>query len=247
MVRFSSSQRYKRGTAASRENARRILRRLLDENVTLLRQLEELRILRRLSHQDGLTGLPNRRIFDERLAEELARPRPRRQAKSLDRSPDKSSSRSPAMPVARGSLLVIDINDLKRVNDQHGHAAGDVVVRAVAETLRTALRPTDLCCRTGGDEFMVLMPDTDASTARQVMSRVRAEMIRTGSRSAVPVSVSIGRTTWPDDGRQASRLVEKADRAMYAEKRRSQDRARRRKLAMSAAVAARGRKLALVK
>lgn len=228
MVRFSSSQRTgkRAGGGISQENARRILRRLLDENVTLLRQLEELRVLRRLSHQDLLTGLPNRLVFDQRLVEELARPRRQRGATAG----------------ARGSLLVIDINDLKAVNDKLGHVVGDEVVRAVAETLRSALRPVDLCCRTGGDEFMVLMPDTDVATARSLMSRVRAQMIRTGSRGTVPVSVSIGRASWPDDGRQASRLVDKADRAMYAEKRRSQTRARRRRTAT-----ARGRKLALVK
>ena len=190
------------------QNSRRLLRRLLDENLTLMRELEELRLLRRFAHQDTLTGLPNRRLCEERLAEELSRAR--RDATS------------------RGSLLVVDVNDLKLVNDRHGHKAGDDLLREVAAVLRRALRTADVCCRTGGDEFMILLPDTDPRGARLVMARLRAGVIRTGSRLNVSVSISIGSSSWPVAGRDPAKLIEKADRAMYVEKRRLRAHARRR-------------------
>lgn len=208
MVRFPSALRApKRNQAAdSPSPSRRLLRRLLDENVFLMRELEELRVLRRAAYQDSLTGLPNRRIFAQRLAEELSR-------SARDRT-------------GVGALLVVDVNDLKLVNDIHGHAAGDDALRGVAELLRGALRTADVCCRTGGDEFMILLPDTDASGARQVMARLRAVVIRAGSRQDIPISISVGSASWPADGRKAEALIDKADRDMYAEKRRLRRRSR---------------------
>ena len=194
--------------ADSVQSSRRLLRRLSDENLALTRELEELRLLRRLAHQDTLTGLPNRRLCEERLTEELSRAR--------------------RDPTSRGSLLVVDVNDLKLVNDRLGHKAGDDLLRDVAAVLRRGLRTADLCCRTGGDEFMILLPDTDARGARPVMARLRAGVIRAGSRLNVSVSISIGSASWPVDGQDPTKLVEKADRAMYVEKRRLRAHARRR-------------------
>lgn len=186
---------------------RRLLRRLLDENLALMRELEELRIMRRLAHQDALTGLPNRRLLERRLSEELSR-----------REPEGA---------LRGVLLVVDVNDLKLVNDLHGHGVGDEALREVAGVVRRALRTEDVCCRTGGDEFMILLPDTDARGARQVMARLRAAVIRAGARRNLPISISVGSAAWPADGCTAATLIERADHAMYAEKRRLRRRARR--------------------
>jgi diguanylate cyclase (GGDEF)-like protein len=186
-------------------------------------ELEQLRVLRRLAHQDVLTGLPNRRLFEQRLMEEL--------------------SRASRAVTGRGSLVVVDLDDFKHVNDEFGHNVGDVVLREVADVVRTALRAEDLCCRTGGDEFMILLPDTDAGGARMVMARLRAAAIRVGARRNVPISISLGSASWPVDGVRAGILVEKADRAMSLEKRRLRGLARRRPPKGLAG----GTKLALVK
>jgi diguanylate cyclase (GGDEF)-like protein len=109
----------------------------------------------------------------------------------------------------------------------HGHAIGDEVLREVADVVRGALRTADVCCRTGGDEFMILLPETDARGARQVMARLRGVVIRAGARRNLPISISVGSATWPVDGPTAAALVGHADRAMYGEKRRLRGRARR--------------------
>jgi diguanylate cyclase (GGDEF)-like protein len=199
-----------------------LLRRLLDENLSLRCELDELRLLRRLAHRDALTGLPNRRLFEQRLHEEL--------------------SRALRAGTTSGTLLVVDVNDLKLVNDRHGHAVGDDVLREVADAIRGALREDDVCCRTGGDEFMILLPETDAQRAPYVMARLRAAVIRAGSRRNLPISISVGCATWPVDGRTAAALVEHADQGMYVEKRRLHGRARRKPPRPNAA-----RRLALVK
>jgi diguanylate cyclase (GGDEF)-like protein len=199
----------------------RLLRRLLEENVRLTRELRELRQLRRLAERDPLTGLPNRRLWQERLTEELSRSR--------------RGKRSP------GSLLIVDMNDLKGLNDRLGHAAGDAALRETARILRATLRASDVCCRTGGDEFMILLPDTDAPGARLAMARLRAAVMRAGARRETPLSISVGAATWPADGDEAGVLIEAADRAMYAEKQTYAARGRNRRVAPGRCV------LALVK
>jgi diguanylate cyclase (GGDEF)-like protein len=194
-------------------------RRLLDENLALRRVVRELRVLRRLAHLDVLTGLPNRRLAETRLAEELSRAR-----------------RDPA---AFGSFLIIDVNDLKLVNDLRGHGAGDDALRQIAQALKATLRTADVCCRTGGDEFTILLPDTDARGAAHAMARLRSAVMREGARANLPLSISVGSASWPADGRTAAALGSKADAAMYEEKRRHRARGRSRPLGAG--------KLALVK
>lgn len=177
-----------------------MLRRLLEENARLTRELRDLRRLKRLAERDDLTGLPNRRLWAERLTEELSR-----------------SRRGRGRP---GSLLIVDLNDLKGLNDRYGHAAGDAALRDTARVLRGALRAADVCCRTGGDEFMILLPDTDAAGARLAMARLRSAVLRAGARRDVPLTISVGAASWPDDGEDPAPLIETADRAMYAEKQR---------------------------
>jgi diguanylate cyclase (GGDEF)-like protein len=186
-----------------------MLRRLLEENIRLTRELRALRKLRRLAERDELTGLPNRRLCEERLAEELSR-----------------SRRGSGRP---GSLLIVDMNDLKGVNDRHGHAAGDEALRETARILRGALRASDVCCRTGGDEFTILLPDTDAPAARLAMGRLRTAVMRAGARQDEAISISVGAATWPTDGDEAHALIETADRAMYAEKQKFTARGRNRR------------------
>jgi diguanylate cyclase (GGDEF)-like protein len=230
MVRFPSALPAPRRPVAveSLQGSRRLLRRLLDENVALLRELGDLRHMRRLAEQDALTGLPNRRLFDERLAEELSRSaRGRIPARRGTATGHRMGPHNGANP-RFGSLLVVDVNDLKLINDEQGHAAGDDLLRELAGVLRTTFRTSDMCCRTGGDEFMILLPDTDARGVGRARARVHAAVMRASSCRDMPVSVSVGCATWPADGSSASVLVEKADRAMYAEKRRQRRRASQR-------------------
>ncbi|MEZ0241139.1 MAG: GGDEF domain-containing protein [Chloroflexota bacterium] len=153
----------------------------------------------RLSSLDSLTGLYNRTFFFSALEREIAR---------SDRS-------------GRGFCLVmLDLDELKDVNDRHGHHAGDVVLRAVAETVRNGVRRIDIAARYGGDEFVAILPETDPTGGWVV-----AEKIRLGVNDAtIPgiafsPTVSVGVVSYPTDGRTADALIVSADRAMYVSKR----------------------------
>jgi len=177
-----------------------MLRRLLEENLRLTRELRELQRLRGLAERDELTGLPNRRLWADRLTEEL--------------------SRSRRVRGRAGSLLIVDMNDLKGLNDRFGRAVGDLALRETARVLRGALRAPDVCCRTGGDEFMILLPETDAAGARLVTTRRRSAVMRAGGRRDLPLSICVGAASWPKDGAEPAPLIAAADRAMDLEKQR---------------------------
>ena len=169
--------------------------------VSIRRDLEQANThLQRLSMLDGLTGVPNRRRFDEALDVEWRR-----------------SIRSHA-PL---SLLMIDIDDFKPYNDAHGHQAGDEVLCRVGATLTESLqRAGDLVARYGGEEFAVLLPETDSAHARGL-----AEMLRERVAAAAPVTISIGvATIIPDLCVTAFTLVSNADGALYEAKRAGRNR-----------------------
>jgi diguanylate cyclase (GGDEF)-like protein len=173
----------------------------MPELVDALRcELDELRRenerLVALAYRDPLTGLRNRRFFAERLGEEVCRANRR---KSLM------------------SVLCIDINDFKRINDTLGHAVGDQALVAVARYLESLTRTEDLCCRIGGDEFAVLLPDTDAAQCMAVLQRVRGQLA-TLHRAGVRQGLSVGAATW-QPGDDEIRLLARADDQMYADKR----------------------------
>ena len=159
----------------------------------------------RLSRYDSLTGLYSRDYFVAEIEQEILR-----------------ASRS-GRPFA---LLMFDLDGLKAANDRFGHASGDTLLRAVAETLRGDIRITDVAARYGGDEFVLLLPETDLSGAMLVADKVRVDI----SRLALPhdglvirTSASIGLVTYPDDGRTSTELMRRADMAMYEAKRRGRD------------------------
>src|SRR5580704_6398162 len=121
-----------------RGNADRKLARLSETNARLRRQLAEQESFWRIAHQDALTGLWNRRYADVRLAEEMGR--------------------ASSVPGYRFSVVVAAVEDLKGINDRHGHAAGDQALKWMASFLGHGLRADDVCCRIGGDEFLVILP-----------------------------------------------------------------------------------------
>jgi diguanylate cyclase (GGDEF)-like protein len=149
---------------------------------------------------DALTGLSNRRAFDEALERAIARE---------DRQQ------------GRFALLLMDIDHFKKLNDTYGHPAGDAALKNTAATLGQLLRKGDQAARYGGEEFAVILPGTDAAGAAQLAERVRqgvenARLVVAGAR--LEVTVSLGVALWPTDGRDADALVEAADRGLYAAK-----------------------------
>jgi GGDEF domain-containing protein len=141
-----------------RERADRKLARLSETNARLRRQLAEQESFWRIAHQHALTGLWNRRYADVRLAEEIGRAR--------------------GVPGYRFSVLVADVDDLKGVNDRHGHAAGDQALRWVAGFLSQGLRSDDVCCRVGGDEFLVILPACGARQGPEGLSFAKTRSSR---------------------------------------------------------------------
>ncbi len=161
-------------------------------NVHLANAIET---LHRISTEDGLTGVSNRRHFDDTLAREWRR-----------------AMRS-AAPL---SVLMVDVDHFKAFNDEHGHQAGDEILRNVAHMLRDAVhRAADLVARYGGEEFVVLLPETNEPDARALAESLRASIAET------PVTVSIGVATLvPERDRNAcEELVRIADAALYEAKR----------------------------
>lgn len=169
--------------------------------IALGRQADEL--LWRLS-TDSLTGLLNRRAFLDRLDQERDR------------------SRRYPQPM---SVLVIDVDRLKGINDRGGHAAGDAALRAIGEAICRGLRATDIGCRFGGDEFAVMAPESDATAARVLAERIRSIAEGMPLPGGLRVTVSIGvACAAPTEGWTAEALLEKADRALYEAKRTGRNR-----------------------
>lgn len=158
--------------------------------------------LRDLSVTDDLTGVANRRLFLERLGRETERAR--RGQKSL-------------------SALVIDLDHFKRVNDEHGHLRGDEVLRAVARILEENVRRHETVARYGGEEFVVLLPECKKPQALLVAEKLRAAVAERPI-GGLPITISIGVATLPDDAVTAEGLIDAADRALFAAKRAGRNR-----------------------
>ena len=158
----------------------------------------------KLSTVDSLTGLFNRTFFFAALEREIAR-----------------SARS-----GRGfCLLMMDLDELKAINDREGHFVGDRVLRGVGDVIERGVRRIDLAARYAGDEFVVLLPETDPTGAYVLAEKIRfgVNAIETGS-SGIKPSVSIGVVSYPHDGKSSDELMITADQAMYASKRAGKNR-----------------------
>jgi diguanylate cyclase (GGDEF)-like protein len=166
-----------------------------------LRSTELLSEVERLATRDSLTGLANRRLFDESLHRETAR------AERLG---------------APLSLVVLDVDHFKQVNDTYGHPTGDRVLCEVANALALNTKAFDVAARYGGDEFVVILPGCKRDDAVNVAQRVRSEIAR--QVGDAPVTVSAGVATIPDNAQDADRLIAAADAALYEAKRTGRDR-----------------------
>ena len=156
--------------------------------------------LEAISVTDELTGMYNRRYFFERLAEYLR------------------AARRHRLPL---SLMMIDIDHFKRINDAYGHATGDSVLREVAQALRATTRREDSVCRVGGEEFLVVCPDTDLKATLHFADRLRGAVqslrIETG-RGIERITISVGVAGREADMTGMEALVAAADKALYAAK-----------------------------
>ncbi len=165
-----------------------------------LRNAELLREVERLATRDSLTGVANRRLFDESLEREIAR------AVRL---------------VTPLSLIVLDIDHFKHVNDSYGHQTGDTVLCEVADSLVTHTKALDVVARLGGDEFVVLLPGCAHEDALRVAERVRRELARRGGNA--PITLSAGVATFPSHTSDGDQLISAADTALYEAKHRGRD------------------------
>ncbi|MDA2930222.1 diguanylate cyclase [Acidobacteria bacterium AH-259-O06] len=167
---------------------------LTDQTVLGLQYVQVLKELEMQARTDGLTGLANYRYFFERIEEEFSQ----------------ALSKKSLL-----SVMLMDIDHFKSINDTNGHDIGDEILRCLATALKTTTRHMDLPARRGGDEFIVLLPETDTEEVRG-LSRKLIEQINSLDSDEVPsFSISLGCSTFPHDGTTISELLERADEALY--------------------------------
>ncbi|AIT25550.1 GGDEF domain-containing protein [Bordetella holmesii] len=153
---------------------------------------------REQAYHDPLTGLNNRLLFRE-LAQLTMR-----------------TAQREKRPLA---LLMLDLDGFKAVNDQHGHAAGDSVLKQAARRMTETVRGSDVVARLGGDEFVVLLPGADALAAERVASLLIAVLSYPFAGVSASIGVSVGIALFPQDGATLDVLLDRADRALYEAKR----------------------------
>ncbi|MDP5055000.1 MAG: GGDEF domain-containing protein, partial [Congregibacter sp.] len=149
-----------------------------------------------LARTDGLTGILNRRAFDSELS--IAVARSERYQRDL-------------------SLIIVDLDKFKRLNDKHGHPTGDAVIRTVARIMEDTARRIDVITRIGGEEFALILPDTPASAALQLAERLR-EAITNAGMDSIEITASFGVASTQDTDRNAAALFKSADEALYTAK-----------------------------
>ncbi|MBF0485546.1 MAG: GGDEF domain-containing protein [Candidatus Omnitrophica bacterium] len=171
-----------------------------------LRRIKLYKEVENMAITDSLTHLHTRRHFMERFEEEFARARMRK------------------LPL---SLLMMDVDHFKRVNDQYGHLTGDMVLREVGRMIGLHTREIDITGRFGGEEFCAILPDTDKQGALLAAERIRAAMHDEKIKAydaSLNVSLSVGVATFPDDAHELEELLDKADWALYRAKKQGRNR-----------------------
>ncbi len=164
--------------------------------VPVVLEYDEFKKLQVNAVTDPLTGLYNRRLFSESFEKEINR------------------ARRYGMPLG---IVILDLHRFKEVNDRHGHPRGDEVLRAAATTLQKALRTSDSAFRIGGDEFALVLPQTDAAQALALCRRIETVFLETlrPMQLAVSVAMDHGVATFPQDGDQSDQLIHVADGRLY--------------------------------
>lgn len=168
--------------------------------------LQRMQVFHDMSMRDDLTGAYNRRYFNERLEEEINR-----------------SGRNHRT----FSIAVMDIDFFKRINDTYGHQVGDYILVQLVRFIQTRLRKSDFVARLGGEEFVLLLPETPGANAFSLLERLRLQLMDTffpyrdpvtGEYKDLHITVSSGIATCPDDAKSGVTLLELADKALYAAK-----------------------------
>jgi diguanylate cyclase (GGDEF)-like protein len=182
-------------------SARRVLEILANQAAATISLIKDREQQRQLAVRDGLTGLYNRRAFNELFAAAIA-------------NEDRRAG-------GRLGLVLLDIDHFKKLNDTYGHPAGDAALRSLARLLAQHLRKGDQAARYGGEEFVVILPGSDAERSMQAAERLREALARhrfvhDGSR--IPLTASLGVAVWPEDARLPDALLAAADRGLYAAK-----------------------------
>lgn len=179
----------------------RILRLLGDQAAVAIENARLHSIVNQQARTDALTGLPNRRALDERMRNEL------RRSQRYQRS---------------FSIIMLDLDGFKEINDQYGHPQGDTVLKKVAQHMQATIRDTDYLARYGGDEFALLLPETDVETASKMALRLQNEVstfrIEFEQAMGVSMGVSFGCATYPDHGDDIDHLLSVADNELYQHK-----------------------------
>jgi diguanylate cyclase (GGDEF)-like protein len=180
--------------------ANRVLKILASQTAAVLKTIWLVEQRTELAVRDGLTGLYNRRSFNDSLARSIARE---------------------ARSGGRLALLLFDLDHFKKINDSHGHPAGDEALRRASRILEASLRRGDLAARYGGEEFTAILPGADEEGGVRQAERVRLAIAKEpllfeGAR--IEMRASFGVAVWPEAGGDAQALVDAADRALYAAK-----------------------------
>jgi diguanylate cyclase len=175
----------------------RVASRLAAAEVRIAELEAALREAGEIARHDPLTAALNRRGLSEAFAREAAR------------------ARRTGQPLA---IALLDLDDFKRVNDRHGHAVGDAALVHLTRVLAETLRPTDLCCRLGGEEFVVVMPGADRAAANGALARLQAAIAaRPVAGTPVTLAFSAG-VVLSQDGEALEQLLDRADQAVYRAK-----------------------------
>ena len=160
---------------------------------------EEMEKAKQKALYDGLTGIYNRAVFNDRIVKEVEKAK--REKKPL-------------------SFLIMDIDHFKKINDTYGHQTGDMVLKILATQVKKVMRDFDFLARYGGEEFVVILPDTELEKAKEIAERIRTKIEKTKfiyKSERIPVTLSIGVTLLKPDDNEKS-LIERADKALYEAK-----------------------------